>query len=483
MIARILFALTLLAVFFRALEPVRSDDFFMYLALGRRYFELGEFGATDPFLFTIPNLPWHEWHEWLSYLLYYQLHQLGGFQAIILLRAVMVSTMAVLVWKSGERMGTPPSVNCLTTLFAFFVATERCMGDRCSAFSDLIVCGLLFALTDSRFTSKASKLKYFLPLVFAVWVQFHPGFLAGWALLFLFALANIWKWDKQELKQWLIVGGLCLLAPLLNPIGIEGLIWPVKTLTADEFKIFEELNSEWATLWGSDELAYAYKFTAISIMSVFAAVILFTSVRSRRWFPALACLILVYFGFSAIRFVSMAGFGLGILAANGMGRWNWGAMRGRIAYAAAAALPIVFTILVLRGEFGPRRFLFGDPVHPAVPVKAAKVLAQLPSGNIFNEYDMGGLLAWELNGRSKIAGHPHIDRPSLVLKNYYRFSYSAKDWDEVIVRNNVEYFITHRRSVLAMPDAGWVQTLVRNWNLIYQDELALVFQRRALKSP
>src|SRR5947208_1922605 len=97
------FLVTLIAAFFMSLNPVQSDDLWMYLTLGRRLFTLGEFGETDPYVFAFPNYHWHVWHEWLSYVIYYSTYLLGGFQALMILKAALVAIAAAIVWKSGER--------------------------------------------------------------------------------------------------------------------------------------------------------------------------------------------------------------------------------------------------------------------------------------------------------------------------------------------------------------------------------------------
>jgi hypothetical protein len=45
--------------------PVQSDDIFMYLAIGRRFFNDGRLPRIDPFLFSLPDYHWHITHEWM----------------------------------------------------------------------------------------------------------------------------------------------------------------------------------------------------------------------------------------------------------------------------------------------------------------------------------------------------------------------------------------------------------------------------------
>lgn len=79
------------AVFF----PIRSDDIFMYLALGKRFLS-GEFPEIDPFLFSMPTFHWHTAHEWGSYIIFYLTYLLGGYTALIALKAALLTSLALL---------------------------------------------------------------------------------------------------------------------------------------------------------------------------------------------------------------------------------------------------------------------------------------------------------------------------------------------------------------------------------------------------
>lgn len=470
--------LVLLFVFILGLSPVHSDDLWMYLALGRKLFTDGGFGDTEPFLFTFPGFHWHVWHEWFSYVVYYSIYLVTGFRGLVVFRALLVTCAAALVWKAGSRFKFPTALILLIGAASFYFASARAFADRASFFSDMVTVGLLYLLTDPKFIDRSTRRKWFLPVLFVCWVQFHPGYLIGWAMIGLFYVVHFRDWNSADRRNWLIIFGLCVIAPVLNPIGLKGVMIPIATFLSPDWHIFREINSEWMPTLTAYFLSVGYK---IFVVVFSAGALLITGWNAKRgdWFPFIAALLLCYLGISAVRFLSLSGFGLGVLVMTSLERRKFEWLSGRWPAIASFSVPIFCILISLSTDtLGLRFFFTQDPVADGVPVKAARLFDVLPPGNIFNEYDFGGLLAWELNGRMKFAAHGHLDKPSLVVQNYYRFSYNRKNWDEIINGGNVEYFFFRTKTLLDNPEAGWVHEIMSpRWHKIYEDSAAMIFQR------
>jgi hypothetical protein len=481
------FALTLAAIFCLSLTPVRTDDLFMYLALGRRLAELGGFGSTDPFLFTIPDYHWHLWHEWLSYLLYYFLHRLTGFHGIVIFKAMLTSLGAVLVWKAGSRYKLPPFLSLGITGISLFIGFPR-ISDRASFFSDLLTCTVLFLLTGDP-QAKAGRLPWGLPLAFLLWTQLHPGFPVAWILLGLFTMIGLRDLDPRSRRNQLITLALCISIELLNPLGIEGVVYPLRKFFSPDWDIFRSINSEWQRTLGAPFLPWIHKILVLAQMAItgiFTAMRAFPEGRFRleKLFPFLATLVLTYLGLSGVRFLALSGMGLGVLLASSLGERQKSLyppeIRQTLIRAATILIPTAALIAsLISDEFGPRILFKEKLIAATVPLEEIRLFQKLPPGNIFNEYDLGGLLAWELNGRMKIAAHGHIDSPDLVMSRYYRFSYSPKDFEEIIIGGNVEYFLARTSTLQQAPNAGYVQELQGpRWRPLFSNERVTIFQRQ-----
>lgn len=470
---RSILALCLSAVFLFSLSPIRLDDLFIYLAFGRKLFREGSLGSTDPFLFTIPHYAWHVWHEWLSYVIYYGAFLSGGFDGVIFLRALLVVSGVCLVWKAGERFRLAPLALTAIAASALLASSPRCFRDRSSIFSDLLTVLLLFLLTDSRFLS-SRKLKWSILGIFLIWVQLHPSYGVGWFLLGLFISCHWRSWTKNQRLEWLLVLVSSLLVAMMNPVGFEAIAWPIRKFMSPEWQFFRQFNLEWQPTLGADFLSGSYKIFLCGWMAL-TAVVTGLNARKGQWFHFLSSLLLIYLGLSATRFLALTGFGLGALLATSLGQMAvpWFQIQSRKINALALVPPI---LLIL---FSVLHFPT-HPLHDVVPVKATQFLLQLPPGNVFNDWELGGYLAWEFDGRQKIAAHGFISDIDLIKQNYYRFSFSPKDWSEVVIGNEARYFFWRRQSFeeSRRAHAGWIGELVEpQWKLIYSDEAAVIFER------
>ena len=167
--------------------------------------------------------------------------------------------------------------------------------------------------------------------------------------------------------------------------------------------------------------------------------------------------------------------------AGGLAQLNlsWTVRRSRFVDVLALAIPVLAIIASLVSEErGLRLLLSRNPLHAVVPVKGVDFLRTQPPGNIFNDWEIGGFLTWELNDRQKIAAHGFVSDTDLIMKKYFRFSYSKKDWDEVILGNDVKYFFMRRQTFEENRQASWAKELEGpNWKLVFVDNSAVIFTR------
>jgi len=83
-------SLAILCTVLLALFPCRSDDIFMHLALGRRFFLEGGFPRGDPFLYAAPAIPANWLSHWGARLGAYLLYEAGGWNALVVAKTLLV---------------------------------------------------------------------------------------------------------------------------------------------------------------------------------------------------------------------------------------------------------------------------------------------------------------------------------------------------------------------------------------------------------
>jgi hypothetical protein len=473
--SRILLLLTLALVFLGSLAPTGTGDFFMNLALGRLLFTHGTLPPVDPFLFTIPGYQWHVWHEWLSYAYYFKLHSAVGYGGIIVVRALWLTLFAYILWRFGRaQQKIPAIVLAPVLLIVFTIAFERCRVDRACFFGDLLVAGLIMVLLTIDRLGEWRSWIWFLPLGFVFWVNWHGSFPLGWFFLGAYIALRFKDWDATDRKRWLTLFILCILATTVNPLGIKATLWPLNVY--HELSRFKEINSEWLPFYsGKFELGMK-----IRVGTFLAVGLLFTALglKRKKYFEFVGTVVLIYACFSCIRFVGIAAFSIGAFILQDMRSWEW--TRAKKLTGLAATPLLASAVLFLNpgyGAYWPRQLANGHYFLNGVAYSAVKHMATLPPGNIFNEYDMGGLLAWELNGKMRIAGHGHIHQATLAIDHYWRFQQSPEDFRDIIGKGDVEYFIALKSDLDATPGSGWVQELNRFWLRLYDDGDAVIFKR------
>ena len=123
-----------------------------------------------------------------------------------------------------------------------------------------------------------------------------------------------------------------------------------------------------------------------------------------------------------------------------------------------------------------------QPLSPAVneeaqaktlPVEAAAFLKQeQPAGPIFNSYNWGGYLIWELpeypvfvDGRTDLYD-------DAFLREYLSLVFAQGNWEETLDKYGIKL-------VLIEPQSMMGQLLVERpgWEQVYQDEMAAIFIR------
>ncbi len=449
MARRLIFAAALVLAFLMAARaPIRLDDLFLYLALGR-----DGLPATDPYLFTISPHVWHPWHEWLSFEYYFGLYSLGGYEAIIFARALSVTLIAGLLLKISLNRGQSWLVSLLIVGLGLLIAAPRAFHDRSSNFTDLFCVLILCALLNER----PERWRWFLPPLFVLWANLHSSFIFGWTILGLFVLLT-----SRERLKWITCLALCVLATLLTPSGFEGALWPVRAIFGGDWGILAGIV-EFEPTWSTESVSLSYKL----VFAFVTALVLGHALWRRSWLPLALGILIAALSWRYVRMVGFGGFGLAALAVT---RWP------------SRKIPrdqILAGVIVGCGLLTPFMLPLGRwPLHETVPTDAMTFLRTQTPGRIFNEWQLGGFLAWELERPWQIAAHGFVSDPVLVERHIYRATVTREGWDEIVLQGGVRYFMLRRQTFEEMRGAAWVRELEGPmWRPIFADGAAVIFER------
>lgn len=383
-----------------------SVDLGYHLAYGREFLDHGSIVERDPFIYATDN---HRFvnANWAGQVIFAWIERRGGVVALCLLQIGLVAAIFAALGCAAWRLGARAAGLSLTWLFAGILAYER-FSLRPELFSHLLLALLVLLLLGPI---RRHRLRIAGAAVLQVaWVNLHSYFLVGPLLTTAFLSGHLLEraWPARVSRptslprhaaRWLaIILAVQLAACLVNPRGLDGALFPLRTL---EFLREQGVSaggpgaaptSPWATIseFHSPLNYVGYSISRRTIDAWLLALVLsvpaaFVALAQRRLAHGAALLLVVLMSFSMRRNIApmavVAAPLLVTLLRDVAVTWvNSDVARRRLSAAAcllSIALAAAWLPRVLNGRFyfDERRILrtFGIGWHArAVPVEACR---------------------------------------------------------------------------------------------------------------
>ena len=195
------------------LSATRTDpDLWGHVRFGLDWLRTRRLPALDPYSFT-QDRPWVN-HEWLSEAFMGAAYRLGGSAGLVLLKIGILSlALAVIV---RRLRGTSPLVTAALSSVAIVGALAVTATIRPQLWS-LLFLVLLTTFLDAR--PPTGRRILLVPGLFALWANFHGGWITGGGVLALHIAIRVFRVPRQAVR-WLTLGCASLAATVLNPYGI-----------------------------------------------------------------------------------------------------------------------------------------------------------------------------------------------------------------------------------------------------------------------
>jgi hypothetical protein len=471
---RVFIAVLFLGILGMAARNVVDPDIWWHLKTGEWIKQHRAVPRVDPFSYTRAGERWIA-HEWLSELLIYSLHRVAGAGGLIVAFAAIPCAAFFLLYL---RCADHPLLSGTITLWAA-LATATLWGVRPQMISLLLAS--LWLLILERSERNRNLLWWTLPLVI-LWVNLHAGFAIGLVFLGLFFLGELFEKvlapsssiSNTRLRALSVTLLLDWLVIPLNPNGTTMLWYPLETLRS---KAMQGSIDEWASpnFHRSDE----WPFLLLLLTTLATMAWSRTRMRPRE-------LLLVSMGaFAGLSSIRMIPFFVLVavpvisrsLKSQSLKSWIGGNPSIRQRPAIFAVLNGVI-LLAMAGFVGLHltQLIRGQARAEAAhfPTGAVTYLAaHPPTGPIFNHYDWGGYLIFNLypvtrvyiDGRADLYG----DR---LLEQRADTYYLVNDWQRSFAQWKIQTVIVPADSPLATGlrgAPGWVQS--------YQDSKSVIFSR------
>ena len=422
---------------------------------------------TEPFSAPMAGTPWAA-YSWLFELLNYQLFQRLGTPALLVYTAglVLLITAAVFALVRSHRQQLPAAA---MLAFACMYAMGHLFTPRPWLFTILFFTLELDILQRVRRTGSTRPLLW-LPLLFAVWANIHIQFVYG---LFILGLAMVESLAKHRWKNLptpapggaLVAVLICsLLATLLNPYGVR--IYSVAHALGTQSGAFNSIG-ELQAIPFRDLINYCALLFALLSAAALSS--------KRRWvsFEGALLLFAACSSFRSQRDAWVIAISGAAILSDALPRITAPNLRP-----AKYLLPVAMTIAACMLAIA-----FRSPELSAASLRERQA-TQLPvgavdfirahgySGPIFNDFDWGGYLIWNLRMPVSIDGRANVYGDQRIARSIQTWS-GAPGWQS-------DPDLRSARLVIGPVGAALTQLLRSDpgFQLAYQDKVAAVFVAR-----
>jgi hypothetical protein len=452
-----------LSVLFLMSGTAGDPDLWGHVRFGQDMLAQATLRPPDTYSFTADRA-WIN-HEWLSEILLALAFAAAGPAGLNVLRILVVACVLGLVWHAASSLGERRQLMMVAA--AGLGIYMRALPIRPQMFS-LLMFSILLLLLKRADDRRSLRVLAWVPLVMAVWVNLHGGWIVGFGYVLLWCLRAGFDapWRNRLI---LIVAALAALAStLVNPYGLG--MWEFLATTV---RMERPMIADWQPL-------YEAPYTVWISWLAGAAVLGTGAIRSRSradWIDAgLAAL----FGVAAMRVSRLDAF-FALAAVFHVAR----ILERQLAASAAASSDrrqpssgwaAAFGVCVLVASVGlvPRVLTVpvADRLLPDAGV-AAYVRDERLKGKVLTWFDWGQYLIWHFGDDLKVSmdGRRETVYGPALISDHLKFYFGTLDEWRYADSLNADYVLIPRH----LPVARTLQ--LHGWNVLCEGQASILLTR------
>ena len=490
------------AGFLLGLCRITDSDVWTHLAHGRAVVAARGFPPHEPFTFPSAAMPYYN-TEWLFGVVLYLTYALGGLTAVVMLKAALLAVAAVLLWHTamlgrwgvGDERDVVRSSIATAVVLAALLAMRYRFVERPDVALMVFIAATVYALESFMVDGRRRALYLLVPMA-VVWANVHPSLVVAagpFAAVIIGGIAarGLARWRRRietaptpaQLRIVGAVGGLALLASLLNPYGWDAVTLPFRLAGSEWFT--QEINELQRPRIADHPIALA--------LGVLLLIALLLNIRRAPIGPVVLAAPFAWLAVSGARFVFLFPLVAAPLIARGLSdavgrlrdaRWHTPVT----IVTATAAAGLVIGVVLAVANAAPLRLAERSPGigvdARAVPEGALAYLDRIGmQGPVFNAFHFGGYIAWRdfprrapiIDGRGWVP-HDLIEEIHFARVYPAHLSRLQRAYGfEAAVMDYATFAGAPLDDVLPGADAALNSP---EWALVYWDDVALVYVRR-----
>ena len=370
----------------------RADaDLWGHVIFGRDIVRAGAVHSADPYSFT-SDINWVN-HEWLAEVMMWAGYAFGGPAGLVVVKILVVSLAGALLLAAWTPFVLPLKWRDGLLFAVALSAWPQIATFRPQVFSIALFAALLFLLNRIYRGERAADV-WLLPLLFALWVNLHGGWLVGAGVLVLFVTTAMVDRSFAGNRAMLLTASVvAAAATLANPYGPAMLGFLGETVRPARADIVE-----WQPMSG-------LPWVALGFWAIPAAIAIVAILRRGRSIPLAWLVITIVLGIGAFRVARLVGF-FSLVVGFLIAPFIWGEPvaernsdrpRDRIAPVIGYAVILVVAVLL----FG-RRIPANAPWLPE-PEAVTFVQRHQLSGKMLTWFDYGQYAIWHLSPSVRVS--------------------------------------------------------------------------------
>lgn len=236
-IALIIFTFLYLFLLLFQIDQSMLEDLGRHLKMGEAILQCLCVPQTNLFSYTNTDFPVVN-HEWLTQVVLFFFYKTFGLQSLLILKMVLLTTAFGIVYFLAR--STQKSSWYWLTLVSFvcIIIFSSRFRVRPEMFSYLFLALFLLILS---YYQRIKRLLFLLPLLMVLWVNMHIYFILGIMLYGTFLLQEFLL-IKKPTPFLLMIGGLLLIATLINPGFAAGALLPLTFSTNYGLSVQENMS-------------------------------------------------------------------------------------------------------------------------------------------------------------------------------------------------------------------------------------------------
>jgi hypothetical protein len=449
-------------------KTLGDPDTYWHIAVGRWIIAHGAVPHDGIFSATMPHAPWIS-QEWLAEIVLASLFDLFGWAGPVVASALCVAVALALLLRALSR-SIEPVLALIMAMLAYFMALPHILA-RPHIFTLPVLVVWVVGLVRARNEDRAPS--PWLAFLMILWSNLHGGYVVGLGLAALLGgeavlLAPDWSARLRASRSWTIFGALLVLAALVTPYGIDGLLLPFRILQMN-FSLAQVVE------WRSPDFQSFQPLELWIMLVLGAALLLGWRLPLTR---LLLVLLLLHLALRHLRLGELLGLTAPLLAApalapqlsSGSAVWLDRGMAKLAKPARAGGVVLTGVVLVAISV----DLLRGGAAQPASAITPAAALAAVRAahvkGLVLNDYRFGGYLIFS-------GVEPFIDGRYLYGDAF------IKRYDEALLLESdqlpkllKDYGITWTLISPRLPAVVLLDHLP-GWRRLYADDVAVVHLR------